>query len=160
MERFYIVDDDSDLARSFRNYAEYKRQVINAFKEFKKKHSIETDRFFVNADMLYIVPTEKDIDRFEHEFYSKTHGRFKKNSIYNKLWVQFCKERNIVYPGHVFVQTYFNYLNKRCSYNMFEYQGKVYLKFSAFQSFTAPDYCKPISENQYITAYDYAMWTK
>lgn len=93
MEKFFIVINN-DLIELVKEYENMRKKIDNAFMELREAYGIDSCEYYATTDLLRIVPTEKDKIKFNNQL--KVDGEsFKKNSSMNKIWLKFCKERNL-----------------------------------------------------------------
>lgn len=106
MKRYFQVTDQSDL---YNEYMEYKNseKVMHTFSQlFMNAQGIETDSFAYQGDTFYIIPTEKDLEKFGNSLCKPLANNlraFKANSIIGKAWVKLLevKQIKIVHKPHV-----------------------------------------------------------
>lgn len=96
MERFFIVKNE-DLIELLKEYESMRRKVDEAFKAFKKEVGIETVKYYQSTDVLKIVPTENDLDKFS-SMMKVDRMTFRQNSAINKAWVKICMEKGLKTP--------------------------------------------------------------
>lgn len=138
MERYFIVTDEF-LIEQLKEYEIMRKKVDETFKAFKEEVGIETCQYYQHTDVLKIVPTETDLDKFS-SMMKVDRETFKKNSALNKEWVKLCKEKDLKTPrkptwelhhlmgGHIY----------RFRSRLFSYKDKVYGSFESDGDFTIP----------------------
>jgi len=132
MERYFQVTGQSDL---FNQYMEYKnnQQVLhNISKEFMDTQGIETDTYAYQSNTFYIVPTEKDLEKFNKSLckpLSNDLRAFKANSKVGKAWVNILEEKQVKIKYKPFVgHSFRNCLGKNRS-RIFAIDSIVYCSF-------------------------------
>lgn len=98
MERFFIVKNE-DLIKQVKDFESMRIKLKDTFGKFKKKHGIETSRFYQCATLLRIIPTENDIEKFRSQL-KADNETFKVKSVMNKEWVEFCKANGVTTPDN------------------------------------------------------------
>lgn len=98
MERFFIVKNE-DLIKQVKEFESMRIKLKDTFGEFKKKHGIETSRFYQWTTQLRIVPTVNDIEKFRNQL-KADNETFKVKSAMNKEWVELCKANGLTTPDN------------------------------------------------------------
>lgn len=141
MEKFYRIKKGSPLYSQYFEYIENTKQVNEVVKEFMVEHNIETHQYYASTDVLYIVPTAADLDKFD-KVLSKNVGNglrpFKKTSKINKDWVELLKSKNLRVLGKPFLGFYFKVAGK-FSTRLFNIEEEVYASMSAGYDFPNPE---------------------
>ena len=98
MERYFEVTGQSDLYNEYMEYKNNQDIIHNISKEFMTTQGIETDTYANQSDTFYIVPTEKDLEKFGKSL-CKSVGEglqaFKANSKVGKAWVKILEEKDV-----------------------------------------------------------------
>lgn len=98
MRKFFILTDECEYKKDYLNYMENAKIVNELVKEFFRDKGVETKEYYIDSNQLYIIPTEKDEDKFD-KYLNKPIEQglraFKKNSKMNKDFMQFFKDRNV-----------------------------------------------------------------
>ena len=135
MEKFYIVNPESDLHKEYFECQEAEKHAHEKAKEFLLANDVEAakdNRFCAWSSTLYIVPTKRDQERFgnilgkiEHEEGLRA---FKGNSKIGKQWNELVVEHQIKWPVRPYPPFYFGGLDSTGSTQMFAHCGKLYLR--------------------------------
>lgn len=96
MERFFIVKNE-DLIKQVKDFESMRIKINDAFREFAKKHDIETTQYYLCTDQLKISPTLNDIEKFKGQL-KVDRTTFKIKSAMNKEWVEICKVNGLITP--------------------------------------------------------------
>ena len=96
MERFFIVKNE-DLIKQVKEFESMRIKINDAFREFAKKHDIETTQYYQCTDQLRISPTLNDIEKFKEQL-KVDRTSFKIKSAMNKEWVELCKANGLTTP--------------------------------------------------------------
>ena len=64
MEKFYIVTEESDLNKEYLGYVNNRKEVNEFVKKFMKQEGITANEYHVNAEKIYIIPTDEDLESF------------------------------------------------------------------------------------------------
>jgi len=64
MERYFEVTKQSNLYNQYMEYKNNQQVLHNISKEFMDVQGIETNEYANQSDKFYIVPTEKDLEKF------------------------------------------------------------------------------------------------
>ena len=54
MEKFYIVEKDSTLAKDYLEYLAFSKKFTSLFENFAKENNIEADEFYLSTKRLWI----------------------------------------------------------------------------------------------------------
>lgn len=147
MERFFIVNKDSQLHKDYFNYLEDGKRVGAAFGELREQFGIETNEFYPYKDRMVIVPTENDCEKFEKLMKKTSLGEFKKASEPTKAWIE--KVKDIEHMNSPRLLSYFPLLGRRWTEKLFAYDGKVYCSIDANADFETPDFVTEIKGSEF-----------
>ena len=64
MERYFQVTGKSNLYNEYMEYKNNQQVIHNISKEFMTTQGIESDAYANQGDKFYIIPTEKDLEKF------------------------------------------------------------------------------------------------
>jgi hypothetical protein len=153
MEKFYIVEKDSTLAKDYLEYLAFSKKFTSLFENFAKENNIEADEFYLSTKRLWINPKGQDYKNFENSFLKSELGKFKINSPLNQKWVELCKANNlskVIYRPYL--PLYFNVLEGKCSSRLFKINDTIYCSFSMDKDFKAPSGLKEIKGSEFYKA--------
>lgn len=155
MKKYYVVDKDSEIAKSYSAWKKEQYEINTAFKEIAKECGIETKEYYPLIDRLWIVPTKKDREKFKDEMKKSCLGEFKKSSPTSKVWVEKCKEKDIKDLSRPHLMFYFS-VTGRCYEGMIEVKGTFYATYEsendfecyneAFKEIKASEYYKALED--------------
>lgn len=155
MKKYYVVDKESEVAKSYMAWKEEQYKINGLFKEFAKEHGIETKEYYPVVDRLWIAPTKNDSKKFENEIKRSFDGEFKKSSPTSKAWVAKCKEKDIKDLSRPHLMFYFS-VTGRCYEGMTEINGTFYATYEsendfkcfseAFKEIKASEYYKVLED--------------
>lgn len=138
MERFFIVKNEN-LIKQVKDFESMRIKLKDTFGEFKKKHGIETSRFYQWAAQLRIIPTENDIEKFRSQL-KADNETFKVKSAMNKEWVELCKANEVTTPEdpswELMLLTGISF--GRFKWRLFTLNDKVYGSLEMDDSFELP----------------------
>ena len=92
MEKYFIVNKDSELYSDYFGWLEDKEKVANAFKTVCEEFGIQTTRFYLVKERLQIAPTGNDYHKFKNMMIQSDYGAFKKNCPVSKRWHELVKD--------------------------------------------------------------------
>lgn len=153
MEKFYIVEKDSQLAKDYLEYLASSEKFTNVFKNFARENNIETDEFYLSTKRLWINPKGQDYKNFGNSFLKGELGKFKVDSPLNRKWVELCKENNlsaIIYRPYL--PLYFDVFEGKCSSRLFKINDIIYCSFSLDKDFKTPSGLKEIKGSEFYKA--------
>ena len=132
MERYFQVTGQSSLYNEYMEYKNNQQVVHSISKEFMNAQGIETNVYANQCDKFYIVPTEKDLDKFGKSL-CKSIGEglmaFKTNSKVGKAWVKTLEEKQFKIKNKPYVGFSFrNCMGKNRS-RIFAIDSVVYCSF-------------------------------
>ena len=132
MERYFKVTKQSNLYNQYMEYKDNQKVMHNISKEFMNTQGIETDTYANQGNTFYIVPTEKDTERFAKSL-CKSIGEglraFKAKSKVGKAWVETLEEKQIKIKYKPFVgRSFRNCMGKNRS-RIFVIDSVVYCSF-------------------------------
>lgn len=141
MERFYKIRKGSEFYKEYFDYLENTVNVNEVVKEFMATNNIDTSEYYPCTNVLYIVPTAKDVEKFDMVL-SKEIGNnlrpFKKTSKINKAWVELLKSKNLKVlekPNLCFI---FNVCGKY-STRLFHIEDELYCSMKTHYAFESPE---------------------
>lgn len=139
MERFFIVKNE-DLIKQVKEFESMRIKINDAFKEFAKKHDIETTQYYQCTDQLRISPTSNDIEKFKEQL-KVDRKTFKMKSAMNKEWVELCKVNGLKTPykpawelAELISPKFYKFSSR-----IFSLGDKVYGSFEADSPFELPE---------------------
>lgn len=139
MERFFILKNE-DLIKQVKEFESMRIKIKDTFGEFKKKHGIETSKFYQWTTQLRIIPTENDIEKFRNQL-KADNETFKVKSAMNKEWVELCEANGLTTPNNPswelaeLISPKFYKFSSR----IFSLGDKVYGSFEANSPFELPE---------------------
>lgn len=143
MERYFQVTGQSDLYNQYMEYKNNQQVIHNISKEFMTTQEIETDTYANQSNTFYIVPTEKDLEKFGKSL-CKSIGEglraFNANSKVSKAWVKTLEEKQITIKHKPYVGFSFkNCLGKNRS-RIFAIGSVVYCSFeNEYEFYDTPE---------------------
>lgn len=152
MEKFYIVDADSELGANYLKYKSDSALLYNTYLDFAKENGIASDGVYLTAQRLWIKPTKEDKEKFSSEFMMYEEGQFKKTSQLCKKWIELCAKKGIkglAKPNPLF---YFNTKDILCykyRSRLFDLDDKIYCSFEMDNDFIAPDGLTEIKASEF-----------
>lgn len=90
VEQYYIVEKGTKFYSDWREYRETKEKSIALFEQIKTEFGIESDSYRLSNRHVYIIPTEKDKEKFGHNLLrtsSTRHFKFRSTSNVGMAWV-------------------------------------------------------------------------
>lgn len=137
MERYFIVTEKSSLHEEWFNYKENRREVRDLFAKVREDQGIDSEEFYVTNEHLYIVPTDKDLEKYASVLCSPINDnlqKFKGNSKIGKSWVNALKEAElkVLYkPRLIF---YIKHEGGKYRSRLFDVDGVIYCSIDPCQS--------------------------
>lgn len=64
MEKFFIVTDKCKYKKDYLDYQKNITDVNEVVKEFFNENNIETSKYYLDNNKLYIIPTDKDTENY------------------------------------------------------------------------------------------------
>lgn len=162
IEKFFIVDDNSQLAKDYWNWKKNLHDVNEHVKLFMEENQISATQYHADNNILYIIPTKEDIERYD-KILGKDIGNglrpFKKNSTIHKLWIKSLKDNNLTVLHKPHTVWYFKeFAGGRFSTRLFDVDGVIYTSFSwegnkldcpeGFTEIKASEFWKGIEKNE------------
>lgn len=98
MEKFFIITDECKYKRDYIDYKKNTKEVNEIIKEFFNENGIETSKYYVTDKQLYIIPSNKDIEKFDKQLNKPIQQGlrgFKKNGKINKSFIKTLKEKGV-----------------------------------------------------------------
>ncbi|HJI48721.1 MAG TPA: hypothetical protein OIL97_04095 [Oscillospiraceae bacterium] len=153
MEKFYIVEKDSILAKDYLEYLAFAEKFTDLFEKFAKENNIEASEYYLSTKRLWINPKGQDYKNFGNSFLKSELGKFKINSPLNRKWVELCKENNLSKVIHKpYLPLYFYTFEGKCSSRLFKIKDTIYCSFSMDKYFKAPSGLKEIKGSEFYKA--------
>jgi len=135
MELYFSVNKDSELYKQWFEFDDNRKILNETYNEFCKKVGIESIKYAVAWNGLYIIPTEKDTELFGSQLQVKDHGdgakRFKGNSKVYRAWIKRLKEKNIEIVSKPDMWHYFGAYGRSSSRIFDDEKGNVYCSITA-----------------------------
>ena len=152
MEKFYIVTEESSLNKQYWEYKNNVKEVNEYVKKFMDQEDIKANEYYVNAELIYIVPSDEDLKNFNKKL-NKTElegglRQFRLNSDIAKRWINFVKENDIKFKHKPFVGTYFNTYGRSKS-RLFNIGNTVYCSYETEFNFNNPNGFKEIKASEF-----------
>lgn len=154
MEKFYIVTEESDLNKEYLGYVNNGKEVNEFVKKFMKQEGITANEYYVNAEKIYIIPTDEDLESFNKVLNKQLENglrQFKLNSAIAKRWIKFVSDNNIKILHKPFVGTYFNAYGRSWS-RLFNVGDTIYCTYESEFDFTNPKGFKEIKASEFYKA--------
>lgn len=98
MEKFFIITDECRYKEDYKNYRKNTKDVNEVVKEFFNENEIETSKYYLTNNQLYIVPTNKDLEKFDKDLNKPIEyglRAFKKKGKINKLFIQKLESKGL-----------------------------------------------------------------
>lgn len=151
MDKYFEIKKDSPIYTDYFKWLDEEDKMIEIFRDFSEKHEIEASKFIPRKKRLYIIPTEKDIDKFAKQFtqnYGK-HGehQFKCNSVVGKDWVHTVADMPI--PRKPTFWVYGMHVLGRFSTRLFHIGDKLYGSLSAEDNFELLDCMEEMKASEF-----------
>ena len=141
-EKYFIVNNKSDLYKEYMGYKKNLKQMREIAIKFLEEHDIEANEYSYNSLVFYIIPTEKDKEKFKTVLGKTVENGtkpFKKNSKIGKAWINTLKENNIE-PLHKPIVGWFfkNHVGKMRS-RLFDINEIVYCSYKVEGDINTPE---------------------
>lgn len=154
MEKYFIIKDECGFKKDRNDYLENVKKLNEVVKEFFNIYEIEANKYYLNTERLYIIPTENDIAKFDN-FLTKAEDyglrAFKKNSKINKEFVKYLKDKNMKVLIEPLLWMYINFTG-RISTQVFMHNDVMYAKIETDNKFKYnEEYFKEIKASEYYT---------
>lgn len=140
MGKYYIITNESDLSSEyweFKKNMEENRHHVNKFVELQE---IEAHEYSASKSKFYIVPTDKDLEKFDKKLAKPLENglrAFKINSLVAKDWGKYIKDNEIKFKYKPFVGSYFGGFG-RSKYRLFHIDNVLYCTYECDYDFNAP----------------------
>lgn len=98
MERYFIVTEESSLRKDWFEYRKNRSRIRELVKEFNRENDIDSDAYYVTETSFFIVPTDKDKEKFGSVLGSPINDglqKFKSNTKVGKAWVKAVKDAGL-----------------------------------------------------------------
>lgn len=152
MEKYFRIKDECRFKKDYFDYMENSKMLNDFIKEFFDKHDIETSKYYLSEEQLYIVPTESDVYKFDKQLNKpKDQGlrAFKKNSRVNKAFVNKLKENDLKILRKPQLWMYIDFLG-RMSTQTFIKNSEIYAKVETDYKFIySTEYFEEIKASEY-----------
>ena len=147
MNKYFVVNEDSELYADYFAWKDDKSKISDAFKKVCDKFGIETTQFYLNQNRLHIHPTENDDLKFEKMMKKTGWGEFKVNSEPSKMWVALVKDiKHFRKPQLLF---YFHSLGYSWRERLFDIDGKLYGSIESNMDIQMPDFVTEIKASEF-----------
>lgn len=133
MVKFFIITDECGYKDDYKNYRKNVEDVSEVVAEFFNENAIEAIQYHLTSNQLYIVPTNKDLEKFDKDLNkSIEYGlrAFKKKSKINKLFIQKLKSRNLSILDRPNLRMYIDGFSGRMSTTTYLVNDVMYLRLS------------------------------
>lgn len=133
MEKFFIVNEGSQLYQDYWNWKNNIKANNDVAKSFMLEHGMETAWYCPGKDFFGIVPTDHDKEKFGSQLrIGETNDGlrfFKKNSVVGKAWKEHGAKLKFLHKPS---PTWYNkFVVGRSSSRLFDYNGIVYCSIAA-----------------------------
>lgn len=162
MEKFFIITEESEVHKDYFEYRENVKIINEHFKKFTDQYNITSHQYFVNNEIIYIVPNAEDLEKF-NSLLKQDIGNglrpFKKNSTIGKAWVKSLKDNNLKVLRKPDTMWYFKeFHGGKFSTRLFDIDGVIYSSFrcesdsldcpKGFKEIKASEFYKIIEDNE------------
>lgn len=137
MEKFFIITDECKYKRDYINYKKNTKHVNEIIKEFFSENEIETSKYYVTDEQLYIIPSDKDVEKFDKQLNKPIQQGlrgFKKNGKINKLFIKTLKDKDVRVLSRPSLWMYINGFYGNMSTTTCVMGDTMYLKISSESS--------------------------
>ncbi|CEP45762.1 Uncharacterised protein [[Clostridium] sordellii] len=152
MEKYFRIKDECRFKKDYFDYMGNSKMLNDFIKEFFDKNDIETSKYYLNEEQLYIVPTESDMCKFDKQLNKpKEKGlrAFKKNSRVNKAFVNKLKENDLKILRKPQLWMYIDFIG-RMSTQTFIKNSEIYAKVETDYKFIySTEYFEEIKASEY-----------
>ncbi|HEY8805698.1 MAG TPA: hypothetical protein VIM42_11455 [Clostridium sp.] len=117
------------------------------------KYEIDTHSYYCSNSAFYIVPTEKDLEKFGKILCKPVDNglmAFKKTSKINKAWVDLLEEKQIAPTHKPFIQFYFDRGYGKTRNRLFNIGDTVYCSFEGEHDFSNPEGFEEIKGSEFF----------
>lgn len=132
MERYFEVTQQSTLYNEYMNYKENQNELHKLSVLFLNSQGVETAIYANQGNNFYIVPTDKDLEKFSKSLCKPLANdlrAFKTNSKIGKAWVKLLEEKQFKVVNKPYVGfSFMNCLGKNRS-RIFAIDDRVYCSF-------------------------------
>lgn len=142
MEKFYIVNPNSNLGKAYLAYKSDSDLFYAVFLDFAKENGIKTTGVYLTTERLWIKPTAEDELKFDSEFIKYESGKFKKTSQLCKKWIALCKRiglKSISKPNPIFFFQKDDLFDFHCRARLFDLDNVIYCTFKSEDNFSEPE---------------------
>lgn len=147
MDKYFKVNEGSELYTDYFKHKEDKKKIKEAIQEVCKKFGIEAEQFYMRKDRLHIVPTQNDIAKFSDMMTKNDYGVFKKASEPSKMWVELVKDIQHFNKPRMF--NYIHFHAYQWSENLFDIDGVVYGFLKDVDEVNLPDFVVEIKASEF-----------
>lgn len=151
MEKYYIVTKDSPVHQAYLQCLEMSDRVNEAFKAFAQEEGVESSEYYQRTDELYIIPMERDMERFGTQFRKDWPGRFKKTSVQSKRWIARCRELGLQTPRRPNLNFVFRAYGS-ASQRLFMAGDVMYASYESSSPFQEPEGFTEIKASEFYKA--------
>ncbi len=141
MEKYFIVTKKSSLYSDYFTWKENRKQVAKHVEKFMIEHGIISREYYASQRLLYIVPTQEDLEKF-NKVLSKDTGNglrpFKQNSKIGKAWIQSVEESGLKILPKPTPLLYFENIYGKYKTRLFDINGTVYCSIDPFYDEKCP----------------------
>lgn len=151
MEKYYLIAKDSRLYKDYFSWKESAKIVNEHVKDFLKEHDIETNRYAADNQHLYIVPTEKDLEKFNTLLIKKEFNglrRFRSNSKINKAWVKSLEDKEIKVRRKPMLGFYFTIFGRHQT-RLFAIEDDLYCSIRSEDDYEKPEWAQEIKASEF-----------
>jgi hypothetical protein len=133
MEKFFIISNDTDLAKDYLEYKNNRKIVHEHVNSFMEKYEIKSQGYNAGNETFYIDPTKEDIEKYDKILGKEVDNGlrpFKKSSKIHKEWIKSLKDNDIKVKHKPHIAWYFkDFVGGRYSSKLFDIDGVVYCSF-------------------------------
>lgn len=153
-DHHFRVSEKHELFQAYFPYKENREAVRAVFRELKNLSGIEANMFLPSDKRISIIPESSDVDKFVTQFTGERKGykrEFKARSEINLLWMKLLKQHNVTITPSL-EEIYFLPHKRINDWNIFDFEGKVYVRHTNDLEYDAPDGLIEISNTEYSEA--------
>ena len=154
MEKFFIVTEESRLNNEYWEYQKNIKDVNEHVKKFMELHEIEAQEYYASQDKFYIVPTSKDLEKFNKNLSKPLENElraFKGNSLIAKEWKRYLESNNVTILYKPYVGTYFRGFGRH-KYRLFHIDDILYCTYECDYDFSSPSGFAEIKASEFYKA--------
>lgn len=147
MEKYFIVDKESELYSDYFEWLNDKDKVAKAFRNVCEEFGVETKQFYLTKERFHIVPTLNDSEKFRSMMMKSDYGVFKKSSPVTKRWNELVKDIEHFKKPQLFY--YLPLLGYKWRERLFNVGGVLYGSVESDGYIDIPDYMTEIKASEF-----------